>query len=112
MTHFSAPTVRELALQQARGSYQDNLLRGYESWSGASLKGKAKKWSGRYARSRDSLIARLTKVGLDCEFRYVGRYRRKVLYVKRYVKPKPPPAPLPPPSLWQRLQEGVDSITD
>lgn len=42
-----------------RHSYQRALLAGDESWSGSSLKGKAARYSSRYAASRASLAERL-----------------------------------------------------
>ena len=35
------------------GDYQRDLLLGRARWSGADLKGNARKWGGRYKRSRD-----------------------------------------------------------
>ena len=49
----------------ARGSYQTDLLTGRARWSGSDLRGRAKKWSGRYARSRRALLARLRAAGID-----------------------------------------------
>jgi hypothetical protein len=40
----------------ARGSYQRHLLDGGESWSGASLQGKASEYGARYAASRENLL--------------------------------------------------------
>lgn len=52
--------VWDAIIPLARGSYQRNLLHGYESWSGASLRGKARRWGASYARSRRSLWLRLS----------------------------------------------------
>jgi hypothetical protein len=46
---------------QAHGTYQQALLDGGASWSGASLKGKAREYSGSYARSRGNLLTRISK---------------------------------------------------
>ena len=46
----------------ARGIYQKNLLAGNEAWSGARLRGTARRYGGHYARSREALIGRLNKV--------------------------------------------------
>ena len=43
----------------ARGSYQYDLVTSGGTWSGAGLRGKAAKWSGRYAQSRASLVKRI-----------------------------------------------------
>lgn len=42
-----------IASGQRLGDYQVNLLRGYHRWSGADLRGRARKWGAKYARSRD-----------------------------------------------------------
>lgn len=76
---YHNPDEQETALQLARGSYQRNLLLGYEAWSGSTLKGKAKKWSGQYSRSRESLLSRLYRAGLEVTFQTINR--RKVLVV-------------------------------
>lgn len=41
-----------LASGQRIGDYQRDLLRGYRRWSGADLRGEAKRWGAKYARSR------------------------------------------------------------
>jgi len=43
----------------AKGSYQRDLLAGRENWSGSSLAGKAAKYAGHYARSRENLVERI-----------------------------------------------------
>lgn len=63
--------VLDRARALARGSYQRSLLDGYARWSGADLRGAAKRWSGRYAASRSGLLSRLRKAGLDVAVRYV-----------------------------------------
>jgi hypothetical protein len=57
-------TMYEAALKLARGSYQIDLLRGYESMSGSTLKGKAAVYRGRYAQSRRALLERCRKAGI------------------------------------------------
>lgn len=52
-------TVTTAMLAAARGTYQRALLTGQETWSGSSLRGKAGRYSGRYARSRWSLVERI-----------------------------------------------------
>ena len=54
-----------IALPLARGCHQRELLAGRERWSGAGLRGKARKWSSSYARSRRGLAARLRAAGLS-----------------------------------------------
>lgn len=50
---------RQAALKLARGSYQRALIYGTESWSGSTLRGKAREYGARYAKSRRALIERL-----------------------------------------------------
>lgn len=52
-------TVTAAMIGAARGSYQRALLTGEETWSGSSLRGKAGRYAGRYARSRSSLVERI-----------------------------------------------------
>ena len=59
MTMTKTEPLLKQALKLARGAYQRALIEGDETWSGSSLKGKAKKWSSKYARSRKELLARL-----------------------------------------------------
>lgn len=49
-------------LTMARGSYQRDLLTGYQRWSGSDIKGK---WGGRYRASRHALLARIVNAGFD-----------------------------------------------
>jgi hypothetical protein len=51
------------ALIQCRGAYQRNLIGGQESWSGSTLRGKAKDYGLVYRRSRIALLRRLEKSG-------------------------------------------------
>lgn len=57
-------TVLEAALGLCRGSYQRNILLGREALSGATLKGKAKQYGGRYKASAASIIAKCQRAGL------------------------------------------------
>lgn len=43
----------------ATGDYQRSVLSGRESWSGSTLTGKAKQYSGKYAASRTALEERI-----------------------------------------------------
>lgn len=47
------------AIKLCKGSYQTNLIRGHESWSGSTLRGKAREWSMKYKESRTNLLKRL-----------------------------------------------------
>jgi hypothetical protein len=63
-----------------RGSYQEGIVMGWESLSGATLRGKARRWSGRYAASRRALLARMTAAHIPWrEAR--GSHGRRVLVI-------------------------------
>lgn len=57
-------TAFENALKLARGSYQRNILRGVESLSGSTLRGKAKRFGDRYQISAQNLIRRCRAAGI------------------------------------------------
>lgn len=52
-------TVTTAMLAAARGTYQRDLLAGRETWSGSSLRGKARRYGAKYAQSRWSLVERI-----------------------------------------------------
>lgn len=52
------------ALALCKGKYQENLLRGTEALSGATLRGKAKNYWKHYKASRENLLARMTSAGI------------------------------------------------
>lgn len=52
------------AKSQAKGSYQLDVLRGAEALSGGTLKGKAKRFSGKYLRSTAAMMRRLDAAGI------------------------------------------------
>ena len=54
----------ERALEQARGPYQRDLLRGERRWSGADLLGKARQYASHYSLSRANLLDRLERAGI------------------------------------------------
>lgn len=58
------PAALAAALPLARGCYQRALLHGWARLSGAGLRGRARSYAGRYARSRANLLARLTRAGV------------------------------------------------
>lgn len=78
-TIYNDETIFDRAIALAKGNYQDSLLRGYEAWSGSTLRGKAKQWSGRYAASRAGLLARLSAAGI--KYRFEMQDRRRVLVI-------------------------------
>lgn len=51
-----------------RFTYWYALLDGYESWSGSTLKGKARRYRRRYMQSQKSLIAWLESSGYKVRF--------------------------------------------
>lgn len=79
-TEVTNPTAFTAALALARGCYQRNLLRGIESLSGATLRGKAALYGAHYAASRQNLLDRMTAAGVPWYERR-GDYGRRVLVV-------------------------------
>lgn len=77
----------ELALSCCESSYQEDLIYGRQAWSGSTLKGKAKKYSGRYATTRRGLENRLRTAGAVFSFQTLGS--RRVLCIGEL-----PPAPI------------------
>jgi hypothetical protein len=63
-TRIACPEAETAALALCRGTYQRDLVLGCESLSGSTLKGAAKKFGGKYARSRADLLARMTAGGV------------------------------------------------
>lgn len=53
------------ALELAKGSYQVAILQGSEALSGSTLRGAAKRYSGRYQASVRGLLRRLENAGID-----------------------------------------------
>jgi hypothetical protein len=60
----STEQATELALKCARGCYQRNVILGFEALSGSTLRGKAARYSGRYAASRANLLKRVQAAGV------------------------------------------------
>lgn len=63
MSTIISAEALEAALPLARGSYQRDLLRGRQRWSGSDLRGRAARYGAHYARSRRSLLRRLEAGG-------------------------------------------------
>jgi hypothetical protein len=57
-------TAVAAALALCKGCYQRDVVNGYEALSGSTLRGKARRYGGRYAASRDALLARLRAAGV------------------------------------------------
>lgn len=53
--------IREIVLSAPgeRSYYQHDLLNGEESWSGSTLRGRARSYAGHYAASRQGLLDRI-----------------------------------------------------
>ena len=68
------------ALELARGSYQRDLLNGYENLSGSSLRGKARQYAGRYQASARNLLARMTAAGIHWS-ESVGAHNARLLVI-------------------------------
>lgn len=64
----------------AKGSYQMDLALGLKRWSGADLLGKARKWSGRYAKSRAAYLSRLESAGYPHR-RQIGAHNRITMII-------------------------------
>lgn len=58
------PAIYDEAVKLARGSYQRDILAGREALSGATLRGAAKNYSGRYRASAANLLKRCQEAGL------------------------------------------------
>ena len=56
--------IEEQAHAIARGSYQLGIIYGNEALACSTLKGKAAKYGGHYADSRNNLLRRLTQAGI------------------------------------------------
>ena len=69
----------DAALRAARGEYQKDIIRGFESWSGSTLKGKRRKYASRYAQGRKAMEARMRAGGVSFFFETIDR--RKVLCI-------------------------------
>lgn len=69
----------ETALGLCRGVYQTAVVMGYAALSGADLRGKASRYSTRYAGSRRALLARLLAAGVGRE--QVGSHGKRVLVI-------------------------------
>jgi len=63
MSTIISNSTMQLALPYCKGIYQERLVMGYQCLSGSDLKGKARRFSGKYSWSRVHLLARLEKAG-------------------------------------------------
>lgn len=80
-THITT-AAQPIAAALANGRYQDSLLGGSEAWSGSTIKGSARRHSGRYHTSRQDLLARL-RACPDLEVREVtGPHNRREIEIR------------------------------
>lgn len=70
------------ALSLARGCWQSAVIRGYETLGGSTLRGKAKRYAGRYQASGVSLLAKLRSARIP---HHVERGPRGGYYSARLV---------------------------
>lgn len=61
---YIEPDVEARAYACATSDYQRGLLDGDEAWSGATLRGKAKRWGASYEGTRIKLVERMRAAGL------------------------------------------------
>jgi hypothetical protein len=83
-TEIQDDETETLALQQAKGSYQFDLILGYENLSGSTLRGKAARYGAKYAESRFNLIRRLREAGFHVTERRAEKNAR-ILVIERSV---------------------------
>lgn len=79
-TYVMDKAALDAAMKLARGVYQRALLSGEHNLSGSTLKGKAFRYCGRYARSRANLLARMTKAGIPW-YEVKGTHGKRVLVI-------------------------------
>lgn len=70
----------EQALALCKGTYQENLLRGIEALSGATLKGRAKNYWKHYKASRENLLSRMSEAGIPWREER-GRFGKRILVI-------------------------------
>lgn len=80
MSTLITPKAFVAAIVCAKSPYQRDVLYGDATWSGSELRGKAKKYGGRYHHSREALLGRLREAGLSVE-RTTGAKGRIVVVV-------------------------------
>jgi hypothetical protein len=68
------------ALKLCRGTYQRAILQGDEAISGATLRGAAKSYSGRYAASARNILARCRAAGLAVSERR-GDHGKRIIVI-------------------------------
>jgi len=69
---------KALKLCRKSSTYQQSILLGIHAISGATLKGKAKKYSDRYKKSANSIIQKCQSNGLDVKIE-IKKFNKKVV---------------------------------
>ena len=72
--------VLDQALSLCRGSYQRDILRGNESLSGSTLKGKAKGYGGKYKASAASILRKCQQAGLNVR-EETGKHGKRLVVI-------------------------------
>lgn len=80
-TEYLDDHALETARKCACGSYQESLIEGEARWSGADLRGKASRYGGRYAASREALLRRFRDAGLDFVIRRGNAHEGPLLVI-------------------------------
>ena len=75
----------EKALSLCKGCYQEGIIRGYYRFSGTDLKGKARKYVSRYARSRRNLLNRLNEHKVKYRI-LVGKHNKLILQIGEWYE--------------------------
>lgn len=75
---------KQKALELAKGSYQKDLINGYETLGGSTLRGKARSYAGRYRESGRNLMNRLQEnnIPYHVELGPRGGYHSAVLVIE------------------------------
>lgn len=73
-------SVLTQALALTKGCYQVALLHGSEALSGATLKGKAKKYGARYKQSAMNLLKRCKAAGLPIQ-EEIGAHGKRLIVI-------------------------------
>ena len=97
----------EAALKCALGDYQKSILEGYEAWSGSTLHGNAKKYSGQYHAGLANLMKRMRRAGVVFSIETIDR--RRVLCIGE-VNPKPVPMPFVEPEFLGTINTIADLL--
>lgn len=73
-------TTLDAALKLSRGCYQSAILLGREALSGATLRGKAKRYGDRYKASAKNIIRRCQANGLKVR-EEIGSHNKRIVVI-------------------------------